>query len=41
MKMVLAIIRPEKFEDVKDAMEKAGFVAMTVIEVKGRGSRKA
>ncbi len=40
MKMVLAVIRPEKFEDVKLALEKAGFVAMTVLEVKGRGEQK-
>ena len=40
MKMVLAIIRPEKLEDVKRALEEKGFVAMTVVEVKGRGEQK-
>ena len=40
MKMVLAIIRPEKLEDVKKALEEKGFVAMTVMEVKGRGEQK-
>ncbi len=40
MKMVLAIIRPEKFEAVKKALEEKGFVAMTVNEVKGRGEQK-
>ena len=40
MKMVLAIIRPEKLEDVKKALEERGFVAMTVMEVKGRGEQK-
>ncbi len=40
MKMVLAIIRPEKLEDVKKALESKGFVAMTVNEVKGRGEQK-
>lgn len=40
MKMVVAIIRPEKLEDVKKALEKRGFVAMTVTEVKGRGEQK-
>ena len=40
MKMVLAIIRPEKLEDVKRALEEKGFVAMTVTEVKGRGEQK-
>jgi len=34
--MVLAFIRPEKLEDVKRALEEKGFVAMTVMEVKGR-----
>ena len=40
MKMVLAVIRPEKLEDVKRALEEKGFVAMTVNEVKGRGEQK-
>ncbi len=40
MKMVLAVIRPEKLEDVKKALEESGFVAMTVREVKGRGEQK-
>jgi len=40
MKMVLAVIRPEKFEAVKKALEEKGFVAMTVNEVKGRGEQK-
>ncbi len=40
MKMVVAIIRPEKFEAVKDALAEKGFVGMTVTEVKGRGEQK-
>ncbi len=40
MKMVFAIIRPEKLENVKKALEEKGFVAMTIIEVKGRGEQK-
>jgi nitrogen regulatory protein P-II 1 len=40
MKMVVAIIRPEKLESVKKALEAKGFVAMTVTEVKGRGEQK-
>jgi nitrogen regulatory protein P-II 1 len=40
MKMVVAIIRPEKLEDVKKALEEKGFIAMTVTEVKGRGEQK-
>jgi nitrogen regulatory protein P-II 1 len=37
MKKIEAIIRPEKLEDVRKALEKAGFPGMTVSEVKGRG----
>jgi len=40
VKMVLAVIRPEKVEDVKKALEEKGFVAMTITEVKGRGEQK-
>ena len=40
MKMVKAIIKPERFEFVKKALEEKGFVGMTVIEVKGRGEQK-
>jgi nitrogen regulatory protein P-II 1 len=38
--MVQAIIRPEKMEVVKKALEEKGFIAMTIIEVKGRGEQK-
>ncbi len=40
MKMVKAIIKPERFESVKNAVEKNGFSGMTVTEVKGRGEQK-
>jgi len=40
MKKVEAIIRTEKLEDVRVALDKEGFVGMTVTEVKGRGSQK-
>lgn len=40
MKMVQAIIRPEKMEVVKKALEEKGFIAMTIIEVRGRGEQK-
>jgi nitrogen regulatory protein P-II 1 len=40
MKMVKAIIKPERFEFVKKALEEKGFAGMTVIEVKGRGEQK-
>lgn len=40
MKMVRAIIRPEKTKDVRDVLEKDGFVAVTEMDVYGRGKQK-
>jgi nitrogen regulatory protein P-II 1 len=40
MKMVKAILKPERFEFVKKALEDKGFKGMTVTEVKGRGEQK-
>jgi nitrogen regulatory protein P-II 1 len=40
MKMVQSIIRPEKLDAVKKALTEKGFVAMTMIEVSGRGEQK-
>jgi nitrogen regulatory protein P-II 1 len=40
MKMVQAIIRPERLDSVKKALEDKGFIAMTIIDVKGRGEQK-
>jgi nitrogen regulatory protein P-II 1 len=40
MKKIEAIIRPEKLEKVKDAMEKHGHIAMTITDVMGRGEQK-
>ena len=40
MKKIEAIIRPMKLEDVKTALSDAGFVSITVSEVKGRGQQK-
>ena len=40
MKMVQAIIRPEKLDGVKKALEIRGFVAMSIIEITGRGEQK-
>jgi len=37
MKKIIAIIRPDKFEDVKNALEEIGCHGMTVKDVKGRG----
>jgi len=40
MRKIEAIIRPMKLEDVKTALDDAGFVSITVSEVKGRGQQK-
>jgi nitrogen regulatory protein P-II 1 len=40
MKLVRAIIKPERFEFVKKALEDKGFVSMTTMEVRGRGEQK-
>jgi nitrogen regulatory protein P-II 1 len=40
MKMITAIIKPERFEFVKKALEDKGYVGMTISEVKGRGEQK-
>ncbi len=40
MKMVVAIIKHFKLDDVKDALSKAGIQGMTVTEVKGFGRQK-
>ncbi len=40
MKRIIAIVRQEKFEDVKKALMDVGCEGMTVSEVKGRGSQQ-
>jgi nitrogen regulatory protein P-II 1 len=40
MKMIQVIIRPSKVEEVKNALDKAGYASLTSIEVKGRGRQK-
>lgn len=40
MKMVKAIIKPERFEFVKKALEEKGFNGMTISDVRGRGEQK-
>jgi nitrogen regulatory protein P-II 1 len=37
MKLITAIIKPFKLDDVKDALKAAGVVGMTVSEVRGFG----
>jgi nitrogen regulatory protein PII len=40
MKLVSAIIKPFKLEDVRDALTKIGVAGLTVAEVKGFGRQK-
>jgi nitrogen regulatory protein PII 1 len=40
MKMIRAIIRPETMDKVADALEAGGFVALTRMDVFGRGKQK-
>lgn len=40
MKLIKAIIKPERFEMVKKALEDKGVSGMTVTEVEGRGEQK-
>jgi nitrogen regulatory protein P-II 1 len=40
MKLVKAIIKPERFENVKRALDEKGFTGMTTTEVMGRGEQK-
>jgi nitrogen regulatory protein PII 1 len=40
MKMIKAIVRPEKAEEVAEALEAGGFPALTKMEVFGRGKQK-
>jgi nitrogen regulatory protein P-II 1 len=40
MKLIKAIIRPNKMEEVKDALTKLNIPGMTVIEVRGHGRQK-
>ncbi len=37
MKLITAIVKPFKLDDVKDALKAAGIVGMTVSEVRGFG----
>ena len=40
MKKIEAIIRPEKLEEVKDALAEAGILGLTVSQVTGRGQQR-
>jgi nitrogen regulatory protein PII len=40
MKMIKAIVRPNKVDEVKDALSKMSISGMTVSEVRGHGKQK-
>jgi nitrogen regulatory protein PII len=40
MKLIIAVIKPFKLEEVKEALAEAGIEGMTVSEVKGFGRQK-
>jgi len=40
MKMILAIIRPHRLQDVKEALSKIGVAGLTVTDVRGAGRQK-
>ena len=40
MKLIIAIVRPEKLRDVKDALFKEKVHMMTIIDVRGCGQQK-
>jgi nitrogen regulatory protein P-II 1 len=41
MQKIEAIVRPEKLEDVKDALAKIGVGGLNVVHVTGRGSQRS
>ena len=40
MKLIKSIIRPNKVDEVKDALTKLGVAGMTITEVRGHGKQK-
>ena len=40
MKKIEAVIRPEKFDIIKDALTEKGYGGMSVSEMKGHGNQK-
>jgi nitrogen regulatory protein PII 1 len=40
MKMIRAIIRPDKAEEIVDSLAESGYVALTKMDVIGRGKQK-
>jgi nitrogen regulatory protein PII len=40
MKLILAVIRPHRLQDVKEALSKIGVAGLTVTDVRGAGRQK-
>ncbi len=40
MKLVMAIIRPHKLQEVKDALSELGLAGLTITEVRGHGRQR-
>ncbi len=40
MKMIVAIVRPDRLKDVEDSLKAAGFPSLTEIGVRGRGKQR-
>jgi nitrogen regulatory protein PII len=40
MKLILAVIRPHRLNEVKEALSEIGVAGLTVVEVKGAGRQK-
>ena len=40
MKKIEAIVRPEEVDDIRKALEKAGYPGITIMEVEGHGKQK-
>ncbi len=40
MKKITAVIRPEKLDDVKDALEAAGYPGLMLTRIEGHGQQK-
>ena len=40
MQKIEAIVRPEKMDDVKEALANAGFTGLNVVHVTGRGAQR-
>jgi nitrogen regulatory protein P-II 2 len=40
MKLITAIVRPNKVEEISDALQKLGINGLTVTEVRGHGKQK-